>query len=110
MYKTIQTVIPNGGQASPAINVPGKLIGIHLQIGPTARTIYPIIVLPEGGADIFNEESKRVELLNQNDTRYLIMPRNLPVGGCRYICYSSTAVTQDTQCTFVYEDSPTVYV
>ncbi|UZV39953.1 hypothetical protein LPP1_g27 [Leptolyngbya phage LPP-1] len=110
MYKTVSTVIPAGQQASATLVIPGKLVAITVAIGATAADVYPIInCSPEGGVDIFNSSSQRVQLTNQVDNRMLMMPPNMPVGSASYLIYASNAAVYPRPCSFIYEDSPSIY-
>lgn len=110
MYKVITTAIPANQQASPVIQVPGRLIAITVAIGGTPADVYPIInCTPEGGVDVFNSTAQRVQLTNQVDNRMLMMPPNMPTGTCAYIIYASNAATYQRNCSLVYEDSPAIY-
>ncbi|UVD33204.1 hypothetical protein [Plectonema phage Pbo-yong3] len=110
MYKIINSSAAANQEDSAVVYIPGKLLGVAVNVGFDAPTQISLMMsTPVGNGEVMYERGTTVTSANVAGVKYIPVPFDMPIGGNSYFLKFSAASTGIRQIAWYYEDSPAIY-
>lgn len=110
MYKTLSSQAAANQGDSPVVDVPGRLVGVAVNIGFDAPTQISLMMnTPVGDGEVMYDRGNTATSANVAGVKYIPAPPDMPVGNNRYFLRFSAASASTRSIAWYYDDMPAVY-